>query len=176
MKCNGLLSCHSYEEAKLEMIAFYSGITGWINEGKAMNVVFLGFSQALDTVCHDILIDKLRKCELDEQMVRWLENRLYGSLRGLWSVVQGLGGGLWCPPAVSIGSRSGKSHRMLCCHSEESWQVGDLFRGEPSEIHQRLEQGPAPGEKELHAPVPAGGWLVLKQLWRSGSCCAIGCQ
>lgn len=29
---------------------------------------------------------------------------------------------------------------MLCCHSEESQQVGDLFREEPSEIHQRQEQ------------------------------------
>lgn len=63
------------EEAKSEMIAFYNVITDWINEGRAVNVVCLGFSQAFDTVCHDILIDKLRKCELDEPMVRWIESR-----------------------------------------------------------------------------------------------------
>lgn len=41
-------------------------------------MVFLGFSRTFDTLCLDILIGKLRKCELDEQMVRWIENGLYG--------------------------------------------------------------------------------------------------
>lgn len=69
-----MVYCHvimTTEEFKLEIIAFYNGITGWINEGRGVNVV-LGFSQAFDTVCHDILIGKLRKCELDEQTVRWI--------------------------------------------------------------------------------------------------------
>lgn len=40
-------------------------------------------ARLFDTVCHDILMGKLRKCELDEQMVRWIEDRLYGrSLEG----------------------------------------------------------------------------------------------
>lgn len=59
-----MIYCHviiTMEEAKLEMIALYSGITGWINEVRAVNVVFLGFRQAFDTVCRDILIGKLRK-------------------------------------------------------------------------------------------------------------------
>lgn len=44
---------------------------------------------------------------------------------------------------------------------EESQQEGE-------ELDQRQEQGPAPGEKGTHAPVQAGGWLALKQLWRRG--------
>lgn len=41
-----MVYCHviAMEEAKLEIIPFYNGIPGWINEGIAVNVVFLGFS------------------------------------------------------------------------------------------------------------------------------------
>lgn len=78
MNFNGYCHVIAVEEAKLEMIAFCSGISDWINLGRAVNVVFLGSSQAFDTLCLDILIGKLRKCELDEQMVRWIENGLYG--------------------------------------------------------------------------------------------------
>ena len=35
-------------------------------------------SKAIDTVSHDILITKLRKCGIGEWMVRWVENWLTG--------------------------------------------------------------------------------------------------
>ncbi|PKU41163.1 rna-directed dna polymerase from mobile element jockey- hypothetical protein [Limosa lapponica baueri] len=57
-------------------IAFYDGITGWIDEGRAVDVVYLDFSKAFDTVSHSILIDKLRKWGLEERTVRWIENWL----------------------------------------------------------------------------------------------------
>jgi len=41
-------------------------------------VVYLNFSKAFDTVSHNILIRNLRKCELDEWTVRWIENWLNG--------------------------------------------------------------------------------------------------
>jgi len=40
--------------------------------------VYRDFSKAFDTVSHNILIGKLRKCGLDEWTVRWLENWLKG--------------------------------------------------------------------------------------------------
>ena len=43
-----------------------------------MDIVYLDFSKAFDTVSHNILIGKLRECELDEQTVKWTENRLNG--------------------------------------------------------------------------------------------------
>ncbi|PKU47143.1 rna-directed dna polymerase from mobile element jockey- hypothetical protein [Limosa lapponica baueri] len=58
------------------LIAFYNGMTGWIDEGTAVDVVYLDFSKAFDTVSHSILIGKLRKCGLDEWTVRWIENWL----------------------------------------------------------------------------------------------------
>ncbi|PKU33191.1 rna-directed dna polymerase from mobile element jockey-like [Limosa lapponica baueri] len=60
----------------LNLIAFYDGMTGWIDEGRAVNAVYLDFSKAFDTVSHSILPDKLRKCGLEEWTVRWIENWL----------------------------------------------------------------------------------------------------
>jgi len=59
-------------------IAFYDGMTAWEDEGRAVDVVDLDFSKAFDTVSHNILRGKLRKCGLDEWSVKWIENRLNG--------------------------------------------------------------------------------------------------
>ncbi|PKU47469.1 rna-directed dna polymerase from mobile element jockey-like [Limosa lapponica baueri] len=56
------------------LVAFYDGMSGWIDEGRMVDVVYLDFSKAFDTVSHSILIGKLRKCGLDERTVRWIEN------------------------------------------------------------------------------------------------------
>ncbi|PKU35008.1 rna-directed dna polymerase from mobile element jockey-like [Limosa lapponica baueri] len=58
------------------LIAFYDGMTGWIDEGRAVDVVYLDFSKAFDMVSHSILIAKLTKCGLEEWTVRWIENWL----------------------------------------------------------------------------------------------------
>jgi len=47
-------------------------------EGRAVDVIYLDFSKAFDTVSHNILLGKLRKCGLDEWSVRWIENWLNG--------------------------------------------------------------------------------------------------
>jgi len=41
------------------MIAFYDGMTGWVDEGRAVDVVYLYFSKVFGTVSHDILLGKL---------------------------------------------------------------------------------------------------------------------
>jgi len=62
----------------INLITFCNGMTGWEDEGRAVDVVYLDFSKAFDTVSHSILINKLRKCGLDERLVRWIENWLNG--------------------------------------------------------------------------------------------------
>jgi len=54
------------------------GMTGWVDEGRAVDVVYLDFSKAFDTVSHNILLGKLRKYVLDKCLVRWIENWLNG--------------------------------------------------------------------------------------------------
>lgn len=45
-------------------------MTGWVPEGRAVNVVYLDFSETFGTVSHNILIGELRKCGIDEQTLR----------------------------------------------------------------------------------------------------------
>ncbi|CAM4564408.1 unnamed protein product [Caretta caretta] len=58
------------------LIAFYDEITGSVDEGKAVDVLFLDFSKAFDPVSHSILVSKLRKYGLDECTTRWVESWL----------------------------------------------------------------------------------------------------
>ncbi|CAM5172065.1 unnamed protein product [Eretmochelys imbricata] len=58
------------------LIAFYDEITGSVDEGKAVDVLYLDFSKAFDTVSHSILVSKLRKYGLDECTIRWVESWL----------------------------------------------------------------------------------------------------
>ncbi|GAB0206544.1 feather keratin Cos2-3-like [Grus japonensis] len=41
-------------------------IAFWVDEGRAVDVVYLDFSKAFHTISHDILVGKLRKCGWDE--------------------------------------------------------------------------------------------------------------
>jgi len=45
-------------------------MTGWVDEGRAVDVVCLNFSKAFDTVSQSVLLGKLRKCGLDEWSVK----------------------------------------------------------------------------------------------------------
>lgn len=58
------------------MIDPYDGTTGWTDEGRAVDVVYMNFSKAFDSVCHDILRGKLRERGLDEWTLTWIENYL----------------------------------------------------------------------------------------------------
>lgn len=60
------------------LVAFYGDITSWVDGGRAVDVIYLDFRKGFDTASYDILIMKLRKCGVDEWMVRWVEIWLTG--------------------------------------------------------------------------------------------------
>ena len=66
---------------------------GLVNEGRAVDVVYLDFSKAFDTVSHKILIEELLMYGMDEQRVKWTENWATPRPRGWSSVTQSLVGG-----------------------------------------------------------------------------------
>ena len=74
-------SQHGFTKGKsclTNLIAFYDGMSGWVDGGRAADVVYLDFSKAFDTVSHNILLGKLRTCGLDDWSVRWIEKWLSG--------------------------------------------------------------------------------------------------
>jgi len=98
------------------LIAFYDGVTGWVDERRAVEVVYLDFSKAFDTVSHNILLGKLRKCELDEWSVRWIENWLNGrTQRVLISSAESS----WRP--VTSGGLRGQYSAQSCLTSSMTW-------------------------------------------------------
>ncbi|CAM4670924.1 unnamed protein product [Lepidochelys kempii] len=72
-------SQHGFTKGKsclTNLIAFYDEITGSVDEGKAVDVLFLNFSKAFDTVSHSILVSKLKKYGLHGCTTRWVESWL----------------------------------------------------------------------------------------------------
>ncbi|CAM4560442.1 unnamed protein product [Lepidochelys olivacea] len=83
-------SQHAFTKGKsclTNLITFYDEITGSVDEGKAVDVVFLDFSKAFDTVSHSILASKLKKYRLDSWTIRWIESWL--DCRAQWVVING---------------------------------------------------------------------------------------
>jgi len=60
------------------LICFYDQMTRLVDEGKAVDVVYLDFSKAIDTVSHNILLEKLAARGLDgctlHSVKKWLDD------------------------------------------------------------------------------------------------------
>uniref|UniRef100_A0A493TNW7 Reverse transcriptase domain-containing protein n=2 Tax=Anas TaxID=8835 RepID=A0A493TNW7_ANAPP len=60
----------------MNLISFYDKVTRLVDEGKAVNVVYLDFSKAFDTVSHSNLLKKLAAYGLDWRTLCWVRNWL----------------------------------------------------------------------------------------------------
>ncbi|KAK4826198.1 hypothetical protein QYF61_006142 [Mycteria americana] len=75
------------------LISFYDKVTRLVDEGKAVDVVYLDFSKAFDTVSHSILLEKLAAHGLDGCTLRWVKNWLDGRAQRV--VVNGVYSSWW---------------------------------------------------------------------------------
>ncbi|KAK4816989.1 LOW QUALITY PROTEIN: hypothetical protein QYF61_025909 [Mycteria americana] len=53
------------------LIAFYNKITCLVDVGRVVDIVYLDFSKAFDTVSHSLLLEELMHYSLDKWSVRW---------------------------------------------------------------------------------------------------------
>jgi len=60
------------------LISFYYQVTCLVDEGKAVDVVYLDCSKAFDTVLYSILLEKLAAHGLDGCTLHWIKNWLNG--------------------------------------------------------------------------------------------------
>jgi len=84
-------SQHEFMKGRLcltNLISFYDWVTRLVDEGRAVDVVYLDFSKVFDMVSHSILVGKLAACGLDEYTLLWVRNWLEG--RAQWVVVNGV--------------------------------------------------------------------------------------
>ena len=74
-------SQHGFMKDRLcltNLISFYDWVTRLVDEGKAVDVVYLDFSKAFDTFSHSILLGKLAARGLDRYTLLWVRNWLEG--------------------------------------------------------------------------------------------------
>ncbi|RMC09461.1 hypothetical protein DUI87_13785 [Hirundo rustica rustica] len=63
-------------------------VTHLVDAGRAVDVVYLDFSKAFDTVSHSTLLDKLEARGLDRSTLHWIRNWLHGRAREWWKDVE----------------------------------------------------------------------------------------
>jgi len=60
----------------INLISFYDQVTRLVDEGKAVDIVYLDVSKAFDTVPHSILLEKLAAHGLDGCSLHWIKKWL----------------------------------------------------------------------------------------------------
>ena len=53
-------------------------VSDWVDEGKAVDIVYLDFKKAFDKVPHRRLLANVRACGVAGQVVNWIANWLCG--------------------------------------------------------------------------------------------------
>jgi len=68
----------------LTNLIFYDHVTRMVDEGSAVDIVYLDFSKVFDTVSHRIRLEKLAARGLDRYTLCWVKNWLKGKAQEWW--------------------------------------------------------------------------------------------
>ena len=68
------------------LISFYDKVAHLVDEGQAVDVVYLDFSKAFDTVPHNIIVEKLAAHSLDGCTLRWVKPGWMARSKESWSM------------------------------------------------------------------------------------------
>ena len=60
------------------LLEFYETVSDWVDEGKAVDIVYPDFKKAFDKVPHRRLLAKVRACGMTGQVANWIANWLHG--------------------------------------------------------------------------------------------------
>uniref|UniRef100_K7F0K2 Reverse transcriptase domain-containing protein n=1 Tax=Pelodiscus sinensis TaxID=13735 RepID=K7F0K2_PELSI len=63
------------------LISFFEKVTDFLDKGNAVDLIYLNFSKAFDTVPHGELLVKLEKIGINMKVERWISNWLKGRLQ-----------------------------------------------------------------------------------------------
>ena len=102
-------SQHGFMKGKsclINLISVYDQVTHLVNEGKAVDIVYLDFSRAFDTVSHGLFLEKLSAHGLNRYTFCWVKNWLGGRAQsvGEWSEIQAVTGHERCSPGIGVGA------------------------------------------------------------------------
>ena len=61
------------------LLEFYEAVSDWVDEGKAVDIVYLDFMKAFDKAPHRRLLAKVGACGVAGQVAIWIANWLRDS-------------------------------------------------------------------------------------------------
>lgn len=72
-RLSGVVNVDSARGNHANLVTFYDVMDYCVDEGRAVDIVYVNFSKAFDTVSYNIFVRKLNNSVIAEWTVRWVE-------------------------------------------------------------------------------------------------------